>query len=334
MKKGFSMAQMLFFVSVCTGLGGFFIANYCTEKASTTAWLSVVLGILICFLFVRAIIKNGGFERICEFRSARLSFFISNFILSVVLLSYFSNIIKEWILQDTKKILIISGLSLVCGIALFKKERALLYSVSFVGLFLLVFSLLTRGLIVFGGETEKIFPLFEKENLNLNFILSSLAVFGVFSSASIITASNEKNISLKTWGTASFLCGIIFVLIILSCVVILGAEQTAESYDAMVIAMRESELLGRGDILYFTVWMFLIAASITSVTVAARNMIFIKKRGVVNLLITLAVFLISIFVSYAKNLTMYLVYTQMVVSGGALVLSAIISIKKGGRNEG
>lgn len=334
MKKGFSMAQMLFFVSVCTGLGGFFIANYCTEKMSTTAWISVVSGILICFLFVRMIIKNGGFERVCEFRVVRLSFFASSFILSVVLLSYFATIIKEWILQDTKKILIISGLSLLCGTALFKKERALLYSVSAVGLFLTVFSLITRGLIVFGGETEKILPLFEKENLNLNFVLSSLAVFGVFSSASIITASNEKSISLKTWGTASLLCGIIFILIIFSCVVILGAEQTAESYDAMAIAMRESNLLGRGDILYFTVWMFLIAASLVSVAASARNMIFIKKRGMANLLITLAIFLISIFASYAKNLTTYLVYTQMLLSGGTLAHSAIMSIKKGGRNEG
>ena len=133
-----------------------------------------------------------------------------------------------------------------------------------------------------------------------------------------------------------------FLLITASCIVLLGAEQTALSYDAMVLAMKRSQVFGRGDILFFGVWAFFMISAFCMVSNAApavikNNDTEEKMPFAANFIDALLVFLLSSFISDKININKILITVLFAGGAGVLCFVAlqcfICSLKQGKPEE-
>ncbi len=330
--KKINISHIIYFTTVSIGAGSFFIANTVVKGASTSAWIPVVLGSVFAALPVFTICATRGqFNEEINITKNRASKKVFKFIYSAILFlacsflcAHFTSVINMWILPDTSEIFITAGLCIILLITLFKQKRAIFYAVTVSGLFFVTGIVLIRSLIVFGGETVKIFPLFEIERLNGNIIYPALAIFGILSVSSLCTLIFSQKGNTVSWLAGFLLSGCAYFLIIYSCIVLLGAEQTAMCFDAAVLAMRKSDLLGRGDILYFIAWVaFMISAFISAgcgiKAVLSKND---SDRSWLYFICSAGVFFISRVLSNIKNLTDTIIWFLSIGAGGLLYFLA------------
>lgn len=333
--RKFSVSHCLYFVATGVGIGGFFIANSTVKSLSTSAWTAVFLGLVACALPIFAVCiakKIGGMGEVRELmlkntRSAlvlKIIYSIFFFVASVFLCAHFTRVINQWILPDVSKILIAAGLCSVLFLSLYKKRSAVFYAAVIIGGVCVFAVLAIRGLIVFGGENVKLFPLFEMQRIGRGLVLPFLSCFGVFSTAALIAFVYSKKSNMLSWSAALILSGVIFFLIISSCIVLIGAELTAESADAMALAMRRSDLFGRGDILYFIWWMFFIIITFISVGYAPKAALGGGEHsGASRFIYSAAVLVLSLALGRAEKLVTYMVYYFSAGGGGLLYITAL-----------
>lgn len=335
--KNASVTESVVFASICMGMGGFFASNICVKNMSTSFWVSIVVGALMCVIglaFVRFGQKKnaycGKFENFNPIM--KILFAGVFFIHSASICAYFSQIIKTWVISDVNLYFISAGLCFVLCITLFKSKENLFKSVALICVFCLISVIIVRCLTIIASDTDKIFPIFEKERMKIGFWHSALIMFGVFSTSVMCLCVYFKPSAGLYVGIGASV--VLFVIITLSCVVLLGAEQTANSADAMVRTMRKTNIMGRGDILFFTVWTFFMISVFCIQGACAKVVVGIKSGVLKNVMYSLLMFLLSVLISVKFD-----VYETFInffgVESVLFLYYAIKSVLKkyGGKNE-
>ncbi len=348
--KRFKIFKGVYFISIALGIASSFMAHICTNVASTTGWLIQVFAAALC---VPPIVLS---KRVCDaeknenmldvIRENKLIFKVVKIILSVVffalsvfLCNHFSYIIHLWILQNVDIKFISAGLCVLLYIALSKDRKSLYYTVVFFSVFCILAVLILRLNTVFSGKIEKILPVFEKERLNIDMVRGVFYSFGVFSAAFLSGEIYEKKTTNLEYAVGLGGTALLFILSIFSCNMLLGATQTANSFDAIILAMRKSNVLGRGDVLFFAVWMFFIASAFCCLGFAPRA-ISEKKEGYganVKLGYCGAIFVLSGIVGKYFNQIEWLLSIMAIGCGSMLYSVSIIAFLLSGlkkRREG
>ena len=336
--KRLKISGGLYFISAALGAGSFFAANMCTSLAKTSGWMAVIFGMILCIppvVLMRVSEKMSGKNSVMDIFSqySGLNTAVKTllsavfFVLTVFLCSHFSYIIRIWILQDVNLYLISGGLCTVLYISLFKDKESLYRTVVLISVLCILGIFVVRCGIVFSGEKEKLMPFFEKERFTAGMAAASVYSFGIFATAALCTKIYAKKLTfgenvIGLAGTA-----VILILLIFSCNILLGAEQTAKSFDAIVLAMRKSNILGRGDILFFIVWMCFIASAFCSSGFAPKALTEGKTKYPwwVYFLYCLAVFIFSITVSRYMNAAHSLIFVLVAGCGSALYSVSVIA---------
>lgn len=331
--KRVSLSSGFCFIALSIGIGSFFAAHVCTKYMQTSFWLGVVFAGGLC-MAVLAVIKkcenSVGSAGICavlknkaalNLTKALISIFF--FVLSVVLCAHFSYIIKTWVLSDVNIYFISAGLCFAMFLSLFKGSGNLFKTVAMLCVFAAALIITLRIVIIFKSDTDKLFPLFEKQRLGVGFLKTTFVMFGIFCSAALCVYVFDKKINPSVWSVGITVGVLMFLLITASCIVLLGAEQTALSYDAMVLAMKKSRVFGRGDILFFGDWAIFMISAFCMVSNAALTVV--KKNGTedrmplaANFVYALLVFLLSSFISDKIDINKILI--AVLFAGGAGVL--------------
>lgn len=262
MKKAF-VSEVAVFVALCVGMGSFFVSNMCVKNMQTSFWIGVACAALICAAVMGFIyFTEKRIEKITDLNSKRLCkdlrfvLFVLFFCQSATMCAYFSDIVKTWILTDVNEYFILSALCLVAFITLFKSFYSLHKTVALIGILCIAATITTRSAIILSSDIDRIFPIIEYQRIGVGFWKVVTVISGVFSSSALIVYIYLKKLTPSIFIGAVFLSGAVFILIVFSCIAVLGAEQVANAYDAMVLAMRNTGVLGRGDIWFFMVWTF------------------------------------------------------------------------------
>lgn len=350
--KRVSLSSGFCFVAVSIGIGSFFAAHVCTKYMQTSFWAGVVLAGVLC-MAVLAVIKkyenSAGSGGICavlknkaalSLTKALISLFF--FVLSVILCAHFSYIIKTWVLSDVNIYFISAGLCFAMFLSLFKGSGSLFKTVAMLCVFAAALIIVLRIVIIFKSDTDKLFPLLEQQRLGVGFLKTTFVMFGIFCSAALCVYVFDKKINPSVWSVGITVGVLMFLLITASCIVLLGAGQTALSYDAMVLAMKRSQVFGRGDILFFGVWAFFMISAFCMVSNAApavikNNDTEEKMPFAANFIDALLVFLLSSFISDKININKILITVLFAGGAGVLCFVAlqcfICSLKQGKPEE-
>lgn len=346
----------IYFISVALGIGSSFMAHISALLGASSGWLIHIFALMMCIpplIFSRCACKEAGvgncFDVLREnewiYNVVKGILGVSFFVLAILVCSHFSYILNGWVLQNVSSIKISGGLCVFLYITLFKEKKSIYYAVVVVSILCILSVLALRLGTVFTGKLEKIMPFFEKERFGLDMLRGTIYSFGVFATAFLCTEIYKKSISGTEYIIGISGTMILFVLSVFSCSMLLGVTQTAESFDAIILAMRKSNVLGRGDIVFFSVWMFLIAGAFCSIGFAPiaifkdeGSKIRKNNTAVINAVYCIAIFALSNLLGKYINQINGLVLFMTVVCGSMLYSLSFISFivcktKKGGNED-
>lgn len=320
MNRDLNFGRMLILTMVpIVGFGIFDVANLSARAASTTAWLAIVLaGVLILpsvFMLNYLSRHHEGMEitayaqKILGKHGGHIVSYLYLLFYTIFfgfLVSYFSYIVKLWILPDVNLHLIAAFLIIVCMLTASKDFTSVLRLVCFVSILAILAMVVMRTAMFFiKGDLNRILPLFEAERLNMTFVRGVLKIFPFFFGVGVLAVIPQKRKRGASGGTY-LAVGVAVLLLILAasaCISLIGVKQTAIYRDAMVMSMKQLNFARlnftqRTDILFIITWTaFILCAS--AVMSYIPKTIFIRlhenaDRPLFYLIYALLLFLLSL----------------------------------------